>query len=293
MIQNDKNFESLKKTLESVQSEIARCVAILGIQSERVSDALEILTTKANITKTIEENTLRDSKSIVKPNKCGALLTSRPSLSKKCTVNASVKKSRDWSPVDSSARMTSQSPSTSSPTTSRSTEAKSRVSDKIFLSDSQAGSLIGKSGLNKLKLERTFNVSISVGGYPGERDRLVEIRGNRDQVSKAVETINKMSADDRSRMMSLKVSGLSYRTCAEDLEGLFDKYGRIWDVFIPKDHRTKESRGFGFVRFYNKNDAEAVIDALDGRKYDGRKLSIQFARGRRRHSSDRSDGSRD
>jgi len=83
---------------------------------------------------------------------------------------------------------------------------------------------------------------------------------------------------DTSRMISLKVDGLSHRTCAEDLEGLFDKYGRIGDVYIPKDYRTKESRGFGFVRFYNKNDAEDAIDALDGRKYDGRELSVQYAR---------------
>ena len=53
-------------------------------------------------------------------------------------------------------------------------------------------------------------------------------------------------------MISLKVDGLSHRTSAEDLEGLFDKYGRIGDVYIPKDYRTKESRGFGFVRFYSK-----------------------------------------
>ena len=57
---------------------------------------------------------------------------------------------------------------------------------------------------------------------------------------------------DTSRMFSLKVDGLSHRTTNDDLEGLFDKYGRIGDVYIPKDYRTKESRGFGFVRYYNK-----------------------------------------
>ena len=43
-----------------------------------------------------------------------------------------------------------------------------------------------------------------------------------------------------------------HRTTTDDLEGLFDKYGRIGDVYIPKDYRTKESRGFGFVRYFNK-----------------------------------------
>lgn len=53
-------------------------------------------------------------------------------------------------------------------------------------------------------------------------------------------------------MVSLKVDGLSHRTSIDDLESLFEKYGRIGDVYIPKDYRTKESRGFGFVRFYSK-----------------------------------------
>lgn len=83
---------------------------------------------------------------------------------------------------------------------------------------------------------------------------------------------------DTSRMVSLKVDGLSHRTTTDDLEGLFDKYGRIGDVYIPKDYRTKESRGFGFVRYFNKHDAEDAIDGLDGRKYDGRELSVQYAR---------------
>ena len=45
---------------------------------------------------------------------------------------------------------------------------------------------------------------------------------------------------------------IKHRTTTDDLEGLFDKYGRIGDVYIPKDYRTKESRGFGFVRYFNK-----------------------------------------
>merc|ERR1719481_291672 len=99
---------------------------------------------------------------------------------------------------------------------------------------------------------------------------------------------------DTSRMVSLKVDGLSHRTSIDDLESLFEKYGRIGDVYIPKDYRTKESRGFGFVRFYSKNDAEDAIDALDGRKYDGRELSVQYARyDRPDDRRDRRGGGRD
>ena len=49
-----------------------------------------------------------------------------------------------------------------------------------------------------------------------------------------------------------QITIIKHRTTTDDLEGLFDKYGRIGDVYIPKDYRTKESRGFGFVRYFNK-----------------------------------------
>ena len=57
---------------------------------------------------------------------------------------------------------------------------------------------------------------------------------------------------DITKMVSLKVDGLSHRSTTDDLESLFEKYGRIGDTYIPKDYRTKESRGFGFVRYFNK-----------------------------------------
>jgi len=83
---------------------------------------------------------------------------------------------------------------------------------------------------------------------------------------------------DTSKMISLKVDGFSTRSHIDDIEDLFSKYGKVGDVYIPKDYRTKENRGFGFVRYYSKHDAEDAIDGLDGRKFDGRELSVQYAK---------------
>jgi len=79
-------------------------------------------------------------------------------------------------------------------------------------------------------------------------------------------------------MISLKIDGIGHRTHVDDIEDLFSKYGKVGDVYIPKDHRTRENRGFGFVRYFSKHDAEDAIDALDGRKFDGRELSVQYAK---------------
>lgn len=64
---------------------------------------------------------------------------------------------------------------------------------------------------------------------------------------------------DTSRMVSLKVDNLTYRTSNEDLEYLFEKYGKVGDIYIPKDKYTKESRGFAFVRYHDKRDAEDAM----------------------------------
>lgn len=79
-------------------------------------------------------------------------------------------------------------------------------------------------------------------------------------------------------MTSLKVDNLTYRTSPETLRRVFEKYGRVGDVYIPRDRYTKESRGFAFVRFHDKRDAEDAMDAMDGALLDGRELRVQMAR---------------
>jgi len=83
---------------------------------------------------------------------------------------------------------------------------------------------------------------------------------------------------DIDEMSTLKVDNLTYRTTIEQLKRLFDKFGDIGDIYIPRDHRTKESRGFAFVRFYEREDAEDALDEMDGQMYDGRPLRVQVAR---------------
>ncbi|KAL1498013.1 hypothetical protein ABEB36_008876 [Hypothenemus hampei] len=79
-------------------------------------------------------------------------------------------------------------------------------------------------------------------------------------------------------MVSLKVDNLTYRTTPDDLRRVFERCGEVGDIYIPRDRFTRESRGFAFVRFYDKRDAEDALDAMDGRMLDGRELRVQMAR---------------
>lgn len=46
-------------------------------------------------------------------------------------------------------------------------------------------------------------------------------------------------------------------------------------MYIPRDMRTGDPRGFAFVRYLDQRDAEDAIDRLDGERLGGRELRIQ------------------
>ncbi|ONM59811.1 Serine/arginine-rich splicing factor SC35 [Zea mays] len=77
---------------------------------------------------------------------------------------------------------------------------------------------------------------------------------------------------------SLLVLNITFRTTADDLFPLFDKYGEIVDIYIPRDRRTGDSRGFAFVRYKYEDEAQKAVERLDGRLVDGREIMVQFAK---------------
>ncbi|KAL0392345.1 UNVERIFIED_CONTAM: Serine/arginine-rich splicing factor SC35 [Sesamum radiatum] len=65
---------------------------------------------------------------------------------------------------------------------------------------------------------------------------------------------------------SLLVLNITFRNYTYDggrLVSLFDKYGKVVDVFIPRDRRTGDSRGFAFVRYKYQDEAQKAVEKLD------------------------------
>jgi len=87
-------------------------------------------------------------------------------------------------------------------------------------------------------------------------------------------------------LYSLKVDNLTYRTRVEDLRRYFEKFGSIGDIYIPRDQFSRSSRGYAFVRYNKKRDAEDALDRMDGTDIDGREIRVQFARYGRAPTSD-------
>lgn len=88
---------------------------------------------------------------------------------------------------------------------------------------------------------------------------------------------------DISGMISLKVDlsdphRMPDKWNKDELIALFEKYGEIGDVFIPRDRNTGMDRPFGFVRYYKEDDAEDAIKALDGHKLQGVEIAVAKAK---------------
>lgn len=72
----------------------------------------------------------------------------------------------------------------------------------------------------------------------------------------------------RSEENSVRVTNLSEDTCEADLNELCRTFGPVTRTYVATDQRTGICRGFGFVNFLNREDAERAIRVLNGYGYD-------------------------
>mmetsp|Transcript_11826 Transcript_11826/g.17621 ORF Transcript_11826/g.17621 Transcript_11826/m.17621 type:complete len:161 (+) Transcript_11826:660-1142(+) len=94
------------------------------------------------------------------------------------------------------------------------------------------------------------------------------------------------------------LGNLDFRTDERYIRRKFSKFGEISDVFLPRDYYTNKPRGFGFVTFEDPKDADYAVEEMDGREFDGRKITVNLAkpreeRGGGRRRDDRYRGGRD
>ncbi len=78
--------------------------------------------------------------------------------------------------------------------------------------------------------------------------------------------------------MKLFVGNLSFSMTENELENLFAQYGTVNEVGVVTDRMSGQSRGFAFVTMNGKTEAEAAIQALNGKQIEGRALTVNEAR---------------
>jgi RNA recognition motif-containing protein len=73
------------------------------------------------------------------------------------------------------------------------------------------------------------------------------------------------------------VGNLPWATKAEDLQEFFSRYGEVISSRVITDRETGRSRGFGFVEVADQ-DAEQIIEAVNGIEMDGRVITVNEAK---------------
>ena len=80
--------------------------------------------------------------------------------------------------------------------------------------------------------------------------------------------------------MNIYVGNLSYKVTEEDLQAAFAAFGQVASAKIITDMATGRSKGFGFVEMPSNQEAEAAIQALNGKEIKGRAVTVGQARPR-------------
>lgn len=75
------------------------------------------------------------------------------------------------------------------------------------------------------------------------------------------------------------VGNLAFQSTENDIVTLFNQFGEVKSVNLITDRETGRSRGFAFVEM-SVEDADAAMQSLDGKSFEGRNLKINEARPR-------------
>jgi cold-inducible RNA-binding protein len=85
--------------------------------------------------------------------------------------------------------------------------------------------------------------------------------------------------------MKLFVAGLPNDFDETDLKEMFELYGEVSSAKLITDKFTRKSKGFGFIDMPDKNEALQTIEALNGAKMKGKKISVTQAEDKPRTNS--------
>lgn len=75
----------------------------------------------------------------------------------------------------------------------------------------------------------------------------------------------------------LYVGNLGIDATGSDLEKLFAPHGTVRSAQVEADENSGRGKGFGFVEMASEQEARAAIDALHGKEYDGRVITVNEA----------------
>lgn len=83
---------------------------------------------------------------------------------------------------------------------------------------------------------------------------------------------------DRDDLATLRVTNVSDMAEEQDLREMFERFGRVTRVFLAKDRETGRSKGFAFISYAERTDAERACAKMDGHGFGHLILKVEFAK---------------
>ena len=77
--------------------------------------------------------------------------------------------------------------------------------------------------------------------------------------------------------MNINILNLSRKTTEEELIELFKVHGAVESCDIVMDKHSGTSKGFGFIKMLNDDEANAAIKSLHGKKVGGKKIRVKVS----------------
>merc|ERR1712216_390053 len=86
-----------------------------------------------------------------------------------------------------------------------------------------------------------------------------------------------MQEEEKNSKKTLYIGGLDETLDEKALHNVFNLFGDIKDIVVPRDVYSGKHRGFGFVEFEEIEDAKAAIDNVHNSELMGKILRVNYA----------------
>ncbi|CAH2061602.1 unnamed protein product [Thlaspi arvense] len=81
----------------------------------------------------------------------------------------------------------------------------------------------------------------------------------------------------KAQKWKLIIRNLPFKAKPSEIKEVFTAVGFVWDVFVPKNLETGLPKGFAFVKFTCKRDAQNAIEKFNGHMFSKRPIAVDWA----------------